>query len=323
MLLATACASNGLAGEELKPWHLKAAYEIFDVRQKVTGTGVFEEWWAAKDKWKRSYTGSHFTGVEYHLPHTIVHEGGDVPWPESLIATKLVEPLGRQSKAEDSGAGTTAPGKLTPVPMVIRPLSVTKPPLLCVEPASQPGPLSFDDSLGYCFLANSAALRLSVVSAIETTYNKVGQFQDHFIGLESSVGVNQHGLLKLTVESLTSLPSSDDAFFTPSPDSASAERTHSPIHVDSQVIARHKLSGSSPSYPQFSKQNREQGVVILGATINEEGQIQDAQLLEAPSPALGSASLQAVRTWRYEPYLLNGSPVKVQTTVSVIFRLSR
>lgn len=187
----------------------------------------------------------------------------------------------------------------------------------------QQGQLSFDDKLGYCFVAGSLALRLSVVSGVESTYNKIGKFQDHFIGLESSVGANQHGLLKIAVASLTTLSPEDEAVFKPATAGSAANHKDFPIHVESQIVAGRKLSGSDPLYPQAAKQNRERGVVILGATINEQGLIQNAKILEAPTPTLGNASLEAIRTWKYQPYLLNGSPVKVQTTIDVVFRLGR
>ena len=49
-LFAAAIASSGLGSDDLKPWHLKANYEILDRESKVIATGEFEEWRAAKDK---------------------------------------------------------------------------------------------------------------------------------------------------------------------------------------------------------------------------------------------------------------------------------
>jgi len=54
VLLAEAQAINGFWGDTLKPWHLKANYEMYDGNSQVTATGVFEEWWVAPDKWKRN-----------------------------------------------------------------------------------------------------------------------------------------------------------------------------------------------------------------------------------------------------------------------------
>jgi protein TonB len=76
-----------------------------------------------------------------------------------------------------------------------------------------------------------------------------------------------------------------------------------------------------PSYPPLARSARIQGEVVLTAIIDGNGQIQNLQLVSG-HPMLVPAALTAVRQWRYKPYLLNGQPVEVETTVTVIFTLS-
>ena len=64
-----------------------------------------------------------------------------------------------------------------------------------------------------------------------------------------------------------------------------------------------------------------QGEVVLTAIIDGNGQIQNLQLVSG-HPMLVPAAIAAVKQWRYKPYLLNGQPVEVETTVTVIFTLS-
>jgi periplasmic protein TonB len=59
---------------------------------------------------------------------------------------------------------------------------------------------------------------------------------------------------------------------------------------------------------------------VLQATISKTGTIENLRVLSGP-PMLQQAALQAVETWRYKPYLLNGEPVEVETQVNVIFTL--
>jgi TonB family protein len=323
-LLTVAHEVNGLAGDDLKPWHLKANYDVLDKNNKVIATGVFEEWWAAKDKWRRSYSGTHYTGTEYHLPEGEGHEGlpwTPVPWPESFMATKLIEPLGRLSESTEFDRATKKPRTLVSEPLAIHPLAGAKPPLSCVEPASAHGELRADDGVGYCFSPGTIALRLSVMSCIETTYNRTGKFQDRYIGLETSVGVNQHALLKIHVVSLTGMQEKDEQALKPTVSIQPKLPANEPLPIQSAVLAGHRLSGSDPVYPDYSKQHRDSGVVILSTTIDKTGHIKDLKVLESPSGELAAASLRSVQTWTYTPYLLNGQPVEVQTTVNVIFRI--
>jgi len=75
-----------------------------------------------------------------------------------------------------------------------------------------------------------------------------------------------------------------------------------------------------PAYPMLAKSARIQGDVVLKAIISKEGQIEDLQLVSG-HPMLVPAAIEAVKQWRYRPYLLNGQPVEVETTITVIFSL--
>ena len=76
-----------------------------------------------------------------------------------------------------------------------------------------------------------------------------------------------------------------------------------------------------PTYPTLARAARVQGDVILSAVIDTNGQIQNLQLVSG-HPMLVPAAIAAVKQWRYKPYLLNGQPVEVETTITVIFTLS-
>jgi periplasmic protein TonB len=76
-----------------------------------------------------------------------------------------------------------------------------------------------------------------------------------------------------------------------------------------------------PAYPTLAKQARVQGEVVLSAIINTNGEIENLQLVSG-HPMLVPQAIAAVKQWRYKPYLLNGQPVEVETTITVIFSLS-
>lgn len=76
-----------------------------------------------------------------------------------------------------------------------------------------------------------------------------------------------------------------------------------------------------PPYPVLAKSARIQGEVVLKAIIDKEGNIQDLRLVSG-HPMLVPAAIDAVRQWHYRPYLLDGQPVEVETTVTVNFELT-
>ncbi len=76
-----------------------------------------------------------------------------------------------------------------------------------------------------------------------------------------------------------------------------------------------------PAYPPLARQARIQGNVVLAAEISKDGTIQNLHLISG-HPMLAPAAIEAVKQWRYKPYILNGEPVEVETQVTVIFSLS-
>jgi protein TonB len=77
-----------------------------------------------------------------------------------------------------------------------------------------------------------------------------------------------------------------------------------------------------PIYPAAAIKNHVSGTVVLQATISTRGNVEALRVISGPA-TLQQAALDAVRQWTYRPYLLNGAPVEVETTINVVFAPSR
>jgi protein TonB len=93
------------------------------------------------------------------------------------------------------------------------------------------------------------------------------------------------------------------------------------VRVSSGVSSGLLIKKVQPNYPPLARQARIQGSVILHAEISKDGTIQNLQLISGHA-MLAPAAIDAVKQWRYKPYLLNGEPVAVETEVVVNFSLS-
>ena len=82
------------------------------------------------------------------------------------------------------------------------------------------------------------------------------------------------------------------------------------------------VSRSTPVYPIDAKKAGVSGTVVLRAVIGTAGIVKDLQVVSGPD-LLQQAAVDAVKQWRYRPYLLNGDPVEVRTTINIIFSLAR
>ena len=93
------------------------------------------------------------------------------------------------------------------------------------------------------------------------------------------------------------------------------------VRISQGVTKGLLIHKQEPVYPTLARSARVQGDVVLSAVIDVNGQIQNLQLMSG-HPMLVPAAIAAVKQWRYKPYLLNGQPVEVETTITVIFTLS-
>jgi TonB family protein len=76
-----------------------------------------------------------------------------------------------------------------------------------------------------------------------------------------------------------------------------------------------------PQYPADAKDQRIQGLVLLKVIVDKEGNVANIQLISG-HPLLAPPAIEAVKQWKYRPYQLNGTPVEVETRVTVNFTLA-
>jgi protein TonB len=80
------------------------------------------------------------------------------------------------------------------------------------------------------------------------------------------------------------------------------------------------LTPIQPIYPPIAKAAGVQGTVVVEAIISRAGRIESLHTISGP-PMLRAAALDAISAARYRPYMLDGEPTEVQTTITVVFRL--
>jgi TonB family protein len=94
------------------------------------------------------------------------------------------------------------------------------------------------------------------------------------------------------------------------------------IHVKSGIMTGQKISGDNPKYPEKARAKKIHGAVVLDVIIGKDGAVENIRVEKTPAESLAKSAMEAVRTWRYRPYLLNGEPVEVETTVNVVYNLA-
>ena len=98
------------------------------------------------------------------------------------------------------------------------------------------------------------------------------------------------------------------------------EQVAGPVRVSGLVVEGLLIHKVLPEYPAIARATGTQGTVVLQATISRIGTIENLRVFSGPI-MLQQAALNAVQLWCYRPYLLNGDPVEVETTINVIFKM--
>jgi periplasmic protein TonB len=99
-----------------------------------------------------------------------------------------------------------------------------------------------------------------------------------------------------------------------------------PAPIAPSMRVSHMMEGNlvhrvQPVYPPLAREARIQGSVVLHAVIDRAGKIENLQVISG-HPLLVQAAMDAVRQWRYRPYILNEQPIEVETQITVNFLLA-
>ncbi|HJY87626.1 MAG TPA: energy transducer TonB, partial [Candidatus Acidoferrales bacterium] len=94
------------------------------------------------------------------------------------------------------------------------------------------------------------------------------------------------------------------------------------IRVPARMAEANLVHDVAPKYPPEAGRARIEGTVVLLAVIGKDGTVEDVRV-KSGLPVLAQAAIEAVKQWRYRPYLLNGEPVEVDSQITINFTLSK
>ena len=115
-------------------------------------------------------------------------------------------------------------------------------------------------------------------------------------------------------------PASPSPYANTTPDSSGVADATARVHISpgaAELLSR----PVEPNYPMLAKQMKVQGAVVLEALIGRDGNIQDLHVLSGPT-ILSTAAREAVKQWRFRPYLQSGEAVETEARITVNFTIS-
>lgn len=185
--------------------------------------------------------------------------------------------------------------------------------LRCLNPTE--GEPRVDSAARVCIDAQDL-IREVVSLGGQTVRNRDASFGDTHVAMDVTNADNGVRTVAAQITELTS--------FTASGSTVKLEPLHTPeaqprIRISGGVIAGNRTGGATPVYPPAAKQDHVTGTVVLAVEVSKTGQVTLVTPVSGPDERLVQAAADAVSTWTYRPYLLNGVPVNVTTTVTVHF----
>lgn len=329
---------------DLKPWHLRVSYQLYDEKEGPSEQGTFEYWWASPEVHRSSWTRGSASYSAWQLAeHGHAHQGSSdgLKYVESKLEQTFFSPLpsDRTLSSDHTQLEKRAYGKDANALQCV----MVGPKMTGLNAA----PIGLFPT--YCFAPSQPALvAYFAYAAPIIEFNQIAKVQGRYLPKQITILSPAHKkLLTASVDMVSGISPQDAALALPQDikgsyppkkveevgvkdsavsqnqdDGAKAMATlRDGIMISPGVAQGLALSRPAPIYPQDAKDARISGTVVIRAVIGRDGWVHDMQVVAAPSASLAASSLGAVSQWRYRPYLLNGEPVEVDTTINVIYSL--
>lgn len=315
-LLINALPLYDFSGAEMKPWHIKGTYQLYDLSGQPAQQGTYESWRASPKVYRSTWTRADATRSEWHTSDgkTVYKSTGDrLLYVEHKLDTFLFSPVPNPANLDradfDLKADELKIGKL-------------RLPCAEIEIHHRPdGTMPFTAEVlagNYCFDPLLPVLRIRQFDSIDVEFNKLTKTQNRVLARQITVMFGRNKLLTLDLDMPEALSSADAPLTPPADAIPSPEQENSSTPLRSLIVKK-----VPPSYPSVAKTAGISGSVILDAMIGADGRVRDMRVLGSPSPLLTSASMEAVSLWQYQPFIVDGHAEEVNTIIRVIFLLGR
>ena len=167
----------------------------------------------------------------------------------------------------------------------------------------------------YCSEPNTNTLRLRFDKGqFSATRNRLGTFRNTSVSMRNTISYGDKTAITGEVTKL-------EGYVPESSGAADEKPADAAQEVPGVVTDGERIAFVQPVYPEMEKIRRAGGSVVLCAEISREGDVTFLDPVASPGQDFSEAAMRAVRRWKYRPWLLNGKPTEVDTTVTVNFAM--
>jgi len=317
-LLFLSAKQNGLFGDDIKPWHLKASYAFLDDSGQITDSGSIEELHVEQQKLTKIVITRSDSSLTLIQTENGNYREGELDRKFAvlmLLASSFTHPIPFSNKLPpflDLKLQTRAMGGSD---------------LRCFTLKGGNGPSSSFNDPAYCLQNALPVLRVGSFADDSHQFirNHIGEFQGRYVPMDITAGEGEKPELAAHLELLKLITAVDPADFIPSSGAVLQKPPLSTLIMAEDMIDRNSppyrvrpISQPQPKYPESARATNIHGDVKVRATIGTDGHIAALHVITGP-PQLQNAALDAIWQWRFEPPWHQGAPAQVVTVFTIHF----
>jgi TonB family protein len=306
--LASAAKVNGLAGIDQKPYHLKADVTLFDDAGKNPQLGTIEAWHSGADL-RIVYSFGASTATEIRKGTAIFRaaSGPDLSYRANEVFNLIFHPGPTDREIQSSkvqvenhlfGEVKLECIELTQPTKTFGVIPIGLYPSYCLQPGAEPIRAIYD------------------FGSASSLVNGMAKFLEHVVPTNFSI-LDKEKIVATAKVTFLAMYVPTPGQYEPTPDMAQVRYTG----VSGAVMAHNIITQPVRVYPDFERRKNIEGTVILGVTIGRDGHVNSVRLISSPNAAFAVSAIDEVRRYIYKPYILNGGPNEVETTVAVPFQM--
>ncbi len=316
-MLETAAPLYDFDTPDLKPWHLKGTYQLYDPKGMPGEQGTYEYWWVEPGVYRSSWTRPGAARTDWHTAdgRNVSKSSGDrLSFIEQQLQLLLLSPFPDVTKVDPRDFELKKDrldlGKIT-FPCVAMTTHKRKDGTWPVLPGLA--------AHFFCFEPGEPVLRIArEADVLNFEFDHLKKFQNRILPGSITIAYGNQKLLTFAVDSIGTL-AGDNAAISPPVDA----KPSVPLGLSGPAAAQVRLTKKvAPVYPPEAKMAHITGTVVLDVMIGADGKVRDMRVVGSPSKLLTQASLDSISNWLYKPYLLDEQPFEVNTMIHVIFTMS-
>jgi hypothetical protein len=307
----TAIPHYDFSDKKLRPWHLKAHYEIYDFEGKLATEGTWEYWWASPKVRRRSWerpglsrtdwitedgtifrktSGEPTDFFERGLENLILYPGPNYEWIKSGWL-KL--------DWKEKGPESTGP--------------------ICITTTLRLAAMSdLHTPSDYCFDPTTMAILATYSKYILAQYSQFVVFQNHYVARHITEQVMGQAKLIVSVDPIEGIPEGDPAL-TPAVDAVPL-----PGHAHYTSDSRDRDRGKEKKIvkttsPDTVGARDKRGIVWLVVETGTDDKVRTVEALVAPSRQLAESAIDLVKKWEFKSAIVNDKPIESEFPIQFIF----